>query len=218
MNKNQLVTFSALASFLLLSACGGGNGSHRTLGRQCPVSYNPVSMNVPANQKISLDSPLPVGTFEYNGATLYYKDISNYRIELNDTKQKDSNQDKKQKDPKQPTTPTFKMTKGCIRNDSPKIVGLTFAIDGISKMVVQGNSNKVLSDVKSYSFSITDKEIVMTSTNADNKKPERPSDLYKGTAQESFLYQVDAENFEIRSTGKTQNGSEYFLAVKFIKK
>lgn len=202
MNKNQLVIVTLLATVMTLSACNGGNGSQRILGRQCPANYDPVSMNVPENKKGSLESALPPGTYDYNGATLYYKDISNFRMELNDTKQKDN---------------SYKGAVGCMRNDSPNTIGLYLATEGISKMVVESDSSKVTSDVKSYSFRITDSKVVMDFVKSD-RKPERPGDLYKGTASESFFYQVDDKNFEIRSHGKTQNGSEYFLAVRFVKK
>lgn len=200
MKRFWALIISLMAVIGFLNGCSGG-GARQSAGRQCPLNYNPIPMNVPAKQKIDLASTLPPGTFEYDGALLYYRDPSNLRIELGETKQANNK--------------GFKVSTSCVRNAFAGMKGIAMSTQGISKMVVDGSSTKVISDVKNFGFVISDR-VIIDIRNSD-QKPERPSDVFDGKVSESFLYKINDSKYEIRSHGITESGGEFFLAVRFTR-
>lgn len=201
--KNQLVKVASVFMVITLSACSGGGG-RRVSGRQCPLNYDPYPMDIPANEKIDLTKPLPAGTYEYNGASLFYKNSAiDFKMELHDTKQRDG---------------TYKGAIGCVRNAGKDRIGKAMSTEGISRMVVEDNSGKVTSDVKQYGFKIQEDGLVHFDFEKSNRKIERPSDLISGKVTSSFMFKRSDAEYEIRSRGMNEDQSEFFLVVRYIKK
>lgn len=201
--KNQVLKLTAMTLALFLSACSGGGG-RRVAGKQCPLNYDPYPMDIPANQKIDLSQPLPPGTYEYNGAHLYYKNPSiGYKLELVDAKQRDG---------------SFKGTIGCVRNGTQERLSKAMSTEGISNMVVEAGSSKVTSDVKTYGFSFFPDGKVNFNFVKSNTKVERPSDLFTGKVTKSFMFKRSDSEYEIRSYGVNEDQSEFYLVVYYIKK
>ena len=105
MMKLQVVPVLVFITLVATIGCSG-SGARRTMGRQCPLNYNPVPMDIPSNQKTNLDASLPSGTFDYQGAKLYYVDqASDFRMEISDLKKLNGD---------------FEASITCVRNASPK--------------------------------------------------------------------------------------------------
>jgi hypothetical protein len=203
--------FSIVTSVLVVSlvgclvACGGG-GSRKSLGKQCPAdpSWAPFPMKVADNQEqISLNpsaNKIPPGVYTYEGATIYYVDKSDFRVQAVDVKQKDN---------------SFKAGTGCIRNAGNNFNPMS--TEGIRDLRVS-NDKKYLAEVTNFAIGTEDTKFKVTAVKDPNKKLEAPADAYK-TAVESYMVSTkgDTTNYEIRSSGVTPNGT-YQMQIRLTRK
>jgi hypothetical protein len=202
MKKNQLVKLAITSLALTLAACSGGGG-RRANGKRCPLNYDPYPMDIPADQKIDLAKPLPAGSYEYNGASLFYRNPAlDFKMELHDSKQRDG---------------SFKGTQGCVRNAVKERIGKAMSTEGISKMVIDQGSGKVTSDVKNFGFLILEDGKVHFDFVKSNHKVESPSELFTGKVKNSFMFKRSEAEYEIRSYGVNEDMSEFYLVVRYIK-
>ena len=192
----------------VLAACSAG-GRGRALGTQCPSNLAPVPMDVDANiaDKLDLETQVPEGDYEYEGAELYYVDsASDFRILVRDARQR---------------TGEIKPVIGCIRNARAGAADQVVKVVGVSQLKVEAN-NKMTFEVKNYGFTMSDTKLipVIVPLGDGEPKPTSPKDVYTGEGvTDSFVYKTKNQdtNIEIRSSGITESGT-YSLLVRFRKK
>ncbi len=194
---------STLSLSLLVGACNSG-GSRRTVGKQCPANYNPISKTAGANQTVlSLDpaqKQLMPGLYKYVGATAYYKDKgSNFRIEITDVA-----------DPKK--AGDFKPVTSCVRNAKPGL-NIAFELSGVSKMEVAAD-HKTFYDTRKYNMVANGAGLKVSGGAKQQKVEGSPKDAYNGISVPGpMLIKKNANDFEIRSFGEDAAG-EYSLVVR----
>jgi hypothetical protein len=226
MMKNQLVIcFAMLSLSALISACSG-SGQQLIAGTECPADYKPSFVDNPqrdipeGNRKSIATKPdgtidLPPGNYIYQHADFYYEDSMfapdrNFRILMQDFPSADQ------------TTSTA--VRACVRNARPKMGSLNLAVNakGLSKLTV-GTDNKPTADsleAKIFGFNIEPNGIILVTTNVvpSNQKPSLPDATF-GPDEQPYIY-VHPENsnlIEIRSQGKTADGSIWHLSTIFLR-
>jgi hypothetical protein len=187
----------------LLSACNSGSGGSRVQGTQCASVYDPFpTTGIPDHQKVNYKNTneIPDGDYVYAGASLYYVDASDYRVQISDVRQKDG---------------SFRPVTSCVRNDALKPKSLVVATEGVSDMNVV--SGKVTSSVRQFGFHLLpDGRMSYDVAPDQNNKPDLPSDIYEN--QDSVMIRKSDTAFEIRSKGQTPDGGIYSLSVSYTRK
>jgi len=190
-----------IVSLVFVTACGS-SGRGRPRGKQCPSSYDPVSLttNPEGNQKISMDpkdDQLPLGVYEYQGAEVYYHDSANdIKIHV-----------KEDVGPQGPVSGNV-----CLRGLKPEMELLT-AVYGIDKMTTE-SGGKSLFSVRKYQLNFKANALLREFAEPMNEeKPASPHKLYQTKATDfSFVrLAADASKFELRSVFTTGSVRQYLL-------
>jgi hypothetical protein len=105
---------------------------------------------------------------------------------------------------------------GCVRNSKFGMASLEAATLGLSAIKVEANKKITTFEAKSLGFKITDGKLEATgSPLTEEQKPSSPKEVYdEGAAGERFLYQVNDNRWEVRSTGVI-NGNHYQMVSRF---
>lgn len=195
------LTCLMVLSLVFVTACGS-SGRGRPRGKQCPSSYDPVSLTASpeGTQKVSLDpkdDQLPLGTYEYLGAEVYYHDsLNDIKIHV-----------KEDVGPQGQSLPS----NVCLRGLKPDME-LQTAVYGIDKMVAE-SGGKSLFSVRKYQLNFKGSSLLKEFAEPTNEeKPASPHKLYQTKATEfSFVRLADASRFELRSTYTTGAIRQYLL-------
>lgn len=204
MKKYQLLTLSLMVS---IAACNGGGG-RKTVGSQCPGGdYKPVRSEVgPNQQKVDLRAEdfaqVPPGVYEYTGATLYYHDKSDLRLQLEDVKQKDG---------------TFKASWACARNSIQPLSG-PLQVESISKMTVSADHKVTINEVRQVGISLKDGKLDKAS-NKLQKTVGAPKETINDKTKDFFFVLTNQNqfDFEIRAFGGDEKG-QFSFAARFKRK
>jgi hypothetical protein len=146
--------------FVFISACSNG-GQNSPAGAQCEESYKPINMSPAPNlQKVSLKPNdttlpvntinLPVGTYSYSRADLYYSDNrkvndGNFNVHIQDVPQGDGK--------------TFKPSMVCARDVKSLVIGTSVDTMGVSQIKVSldpanPTQNIVVATAHKYAFTL----------------------------------------------------------------
>lgn len=203
-NFKYLPVILAALMVVGVAACSGGGG-RRILGERCPGGdYKLFPDTLPANQhKIDLSDAaneklIPPGVYTYQGATLYYKDVSDLRLALKDVKQKDGK--------------TFVAGVTCTRN-AQKPLSQSFVIEGIQSFTVSKDNKMLAGEVKGFSLKDVATQLTGDAKTVQGKSFNSPSEVYKDLASEYYLLTTDNDNthYEIRSTKSDSLGTYYLI-------
>jgi hypothetical protein len=201
MKKYQVLT---VLFAVALAACNGGGG-RKSLGSQCPSGdYKPVRSEIGTNQqKVDLKSDdftqIPPGVYDYTGATVYYLDKSDLRLQLEDVKQKDG---------------SFMANWGCIRNSSNKLSG-AINVESITKMVVSADHKMTIDEVREYRLFAKDGKFEKTSSKSQ-KTVGSPKETMSDKTKDLFFVMTNQNpyDFEVRAFGGDENG-QFAIAARF---
>lgn len=189
---------------VILSACNG-SGSSLSGGRQCPASYTPIPMELPAQQKLSLkfeeQKNITPGIYTYQTANVYYvagPGPSDLRIQVNELKQSDG---------------SFKAVVGCMRNAQPHMKDFSLEIPGVTVMDVDNNFKTTI-NTQNFGFKITNTLVQPTDTAGKDKVVQSPSEVYDSTkGATAFLIKHTDVSYELRASGPTPDGGTYYLSI-----
>lgn len=200
---------TALYGLILLVAGCGGEGMNRIAGERCPLTLDPVPMNIDKAQKMEAKAnvfeKLPAGNYKYNGGTFYYRETdSGVQVHILDSKSVDA--EKKE---------TFSSKVSCVRNYSKFEAheGLDVKVSGVSDFTIDDNHKTTAFEVRDFSLKVTRGTRQDKFSKAESK-PGSFKEVYDNLAEEAFVLKISDTAYQIRSYyPATKKRGEVFLLI-----
>ena len=196
---------------LLISACSEGSRS-RLRGSQCPENFEPIPMNVPHEQQLSVVegtvNPIPDGEYTYEGADLYYISKDDMRVLVQESRHPDG---------------IIRPTVSCVRNASAQLAEtFTVGVAGVTSLKIKPSA-KIEFEAAQFGFQIQNYRLTALAEPMEaSEKPDVPSKIYSGAGVHAFMVRKGLDVFgrelaEIRSSGTTPDGGTYVLGIHFVR-